>query len=260
MLFAEHLQKLGNEISLQPIHQNISFKTDSDCIIIGYPVHAFNAPKPVLNFLKKLPVRHDNLPIYFIQTSGEPLAFNNAAFIRPQRIAKAKGYRVMGGFSYVMPYNIIFHHSDGMAARMWNIAKLRAPFEADMAAKLKSHLCRANAVQRLVSFILRIEHPAMPIIGRRFKVADDCIGCGLCERQCPQNNIKLKEGRPVFGTSCVGCMGCAFSCPKDAIRISLLDGWRINGTYHFDAEPASDDGTCKYCRKSYLKYFHKHEK
>lgn len=257
-LLAEHLKKLGNDVTLQQLNNDALAETAADCVVIGYPVHAFNAPKPVLNFLKRLP-DGQNKPIYLIQTSGEPLKFNNAAFSHPGHIAKRKGYRVMGGFSYVMPYNIIFHHSDGMAARMWNVVKLRAPLDASIIADKAYHLNKANLFERIVSFTLRIEHPAMPILGRHFKVTKDCIGCGLCERQCPQKNITLQDGKPVFGTSCIGCMGCAFFCPKNAIRISLLDGWRVNGAYRFNEEPSGDGQICKYCRKSYIKYFHRYE-
>lgn len=257
-LIAEQLRKTGNDVTLRQINKDTLPEINADCVVIGYPVHAFNAPKTVLNFLKRLPDGQNKL-IYFIQTSGEPLKFNNAAFIHTGRIAKRKGYRVMGGFSYVMPYNIIFHHSEGMAARMWNVVKLRAPLDASIIADKAYNLNKANLFERAVSFTLRIEHPAMPILGRHFKVTKDCVGCGLCERICPQKNIALRNGKPAFGTSCVGCMGCAFSCPENAIRISLLDGWRVNGAYRFDAQPASDGQICKYCRKSYLKYFHRYE-
>ncbi len=256
---AETLQKSGNEVSLTFLGKDAAVNNGSDCVIVGYPVHAFNMPAPVLAFMKSLPVAKDNTPIYFIQTSGEPLGLNNAAFVRPQRIAKKKGYRVMGGFSYVMPYNIIFKHSDGMAARMWNVVKLRVPPEADIISGKKENLHSVGLFGRFVSFVLRVEHPAMPIVGRHFKVTKDCVGCGLCVRQCRQKNIAMREGKPVFGKNCVGCMGCVFSCPKDAVRPSIFNGWRVNGFYGWDAAPAEDDEICRFCRKYYLKYFHKYE-
>ncbi len=258
-LLSEHLKHLGNDVSLYPLRPDTNLYRECDCMIVGYPVHAFNAPLPVLNFLKRLPDTQRKTPVYFVQTSGEPLKTNLAAFIRPQRIVQKKGYGVMGGFSYVMPYNILFRHSDGMAARMWNVVKLRAPLDTEMISKRQSHLCCVNVFQRFVSFVLRIEHPAMPIVGRHFKVTDDCIGCGLCERQCPQGNITMKDGKPIFGKQCAACMGCAFSCPKDAIRTSVLNGWRVNGKYDWNAAPATDGEIGKYCRKSYLKYFRLYE-
>lgn len=253
----EHLASAGHEVSLSTMC-DAGKAAGFDCIIIGYPVHAFNAPRPVVSFMKKLP-NGDGKPIYMIQTSGEALHMNAAASLRPMQIARRKGYRALGAFSYVMPYNIIFRHSEEMAARMLETAKRRAPHDAAAIARLEKIPVDSNLLDRAVSLILRIEHPAMPIIGQHFRTTDSCIGCGRCALNCPQGNIMMAEGRPVFGHSCSGCMGCAFTCPEDAIRISILDGWRVNGPYGWDGEAATDDEVCSYCRRSYLRYFHKYE-
>ncbi len=230
-----------------------------DGVVVGYPVHAFNAPAPVLKFLKKLPAAHKYLPVWLVRTSGEPLRLNEAAGISPKRILKKKGYAVRGEFHYVMPYNIIFRHSDGMAARMKGAAEKVLPRHAALISAGKGELYKNGAFRRVVSFALRVEHPAMPLIGRRFKATEKCVGCGKCAAVCPQGNIKMIGGRPQFGKNCAACMACSFHCPQDAVKISLLNGWRVNGPYTFEGEPAADADVCRYCRKSYLRYFHKME-
>lgn len=227
-----------------------------DRIVVAYPVHAFNAPAPILKFLKKLPKCRQFIPSYLLRTSGEPLKLNHASGILPKRILKKKGYPVRGELHYVMPYNIIFKHSDGMAARMLHAMEVQLPKDAKMVLAGTGNLERINPLRRFVSFVLRIEHPAMPLIGRTFKSSKDCTGCGLCAKSCPQGNIKIVDGKPKFGGACVGCMSCSFRCPKDAMRISVLNGWRVNGGYYFEGEPATDDEVCGYCRKSYVRYFH----
>lgn len=228
-------------------------------LLIAYPVHAFNAPANVLKFLKSLP-HVDKMPVYIVRTSGEPLKLNDASGITPRRILKKRGYEVRGEFSCVMPYNIIFRHSDPMAARMWSAAELRIKRVAEEIAAGRRELKKVNMFRRFVAFVLRIEHTAMPIIGRHFRATESCIGCGICAKECPQGNIKMVEGKPKFGKTCVGCMACAFTCPKDALKISLLNGWRVNGRYSFGGAPATDDEVCDYCKKAYLKYFHESEK
>lgn len=254
---ADELEKSGNETEIYRIDRKTEYSA-SGCIVIAYPVHAFNAPLPVLKFLKSLPQR-ENTPAYIIQTSGEPLGFNRAACISPIRILRKKGYDVRGTFSYVMPYNIIFRHSDAMAARMWNIVRMRVPSDSQIIASLEKHFWKTSALEKAVSFILRIEHPAMPLIGRGFKVSNQCTGCGKCAARCPEGNIVMRNGRPSFGSECCLCMGCAFSCPSDAVMTSILNAWRVNGKYDFSAECAGDEDIGRYCRSSYLAYFHKYE-
>jgi NADH-quinone oxidoreductase subunit I len=54
---------------------------------------------------------------------------------------------------------------------------------------------------------------------------DQCIGCGLCSRDCPAKAIEMVEvdgkKRPQLNLSkCVFCYQCAESCPKKAIKNS----------------------------------------
>lgn len=58
--------------------------------------------------------------------------------------------------------------------------------------------------------------------GRRtakFYATDACIGCGLCERLCPCEAIKLENGRPNWvEDQCVLCLSCLNRCPQAAIQ------------------------------------------
>lgn len=253
----EELMKRGHSFEMCPIRGDVApvSPREFDLVIVGYPVHAFNAPAPVLSFLKKLR-DGGGKPAVLVRTSGEPLRMNDASGISPRRILSRRGYRVCGEYHYVMPYNIIFRHSDGMAARMWRAAELKLPHDAEEIVSGGGNKPKIGVPRRLVSFVLRVEHPGMHAIGRAFKATETCVGCGKCAVVCPVGNITMKDGKPSFGGSCAGCMACAFHCPRDAIRTGILNGWRVNGAYTFSGEPAADDEVCDYCKKSYLRYFH----
>ncbi|AUX07776.1 pyruvate ferredoxin oxidoreductase delta subunit [Halalkaliarchaeum desulfuricum] len=51
--------------------------------------------------------------------------------------------------------------------------------------------------------------------------AETCIGCGLCERFCPDGVAQEVEGGAydVDLTYCKGCGICAGQCPVDAIEM-----------------------------------------
>lgn len=225
-----------------------------DRVAVGYPVHAFNAPAPVLQLLKSWP-RAQGTAVYFVKTSGEPVRLNDCSCAKPAAILQKRGYKVAGEYHYVMPYNIIFRHSDGMAARMWQAAARRIPHDARAMAEGTFTPWPHGPFKRAFSFLLRIEQAAMPHIGRHFRADERCVGCGKCARICPQGNIRMENGRPVFGKSCAGCMACAFYCPTDAVRLGILNGWRVNGAYAFGGEPATDEEICRYCNKAYRRYF-----
>lgn len=53
----------------------------------------------------------------------------------------------------------------------------------------------------------------------KFWVKDSCTGCGLCEKVCPKNIIRLQNNRPVWEKDdCACCLGCIHRCPAHAIQ------------------------------------------
>ncbi len=57
---------------------------------------------------------------------------------------------------------------------------------------------------------------------KKFAANGDCIACGTCVQICPRGNIRLEDGKPVFGADCIGCLSCVQFCPKQAINIGKI--------------------------------------
>ena len=54
---------------------------------------------------------------------------------------------------------------------------------------------------------------------KKFYAEDTCIGCGLCERNCPQQVIKLENKKPVWTKEkCCKCSACINRGPVKAIQ------------------------------------------
>ena len=261
-LFSERLSERGAECETVRIREDMAAPdvASADTLVIGYPVHGFNAPQNVADFAKGLP-ECENKVYYIIKTSGEPLHINDASSRILDRALKKKGYVKKGEFHYVMPYNMIFRHSDDMAALMWQAAGNTAPSDADIIFEGREHPLKPNAFACLTRLVVAVEHAAMPYLGRLFKVKKDkCVSCGRCEKLCPMGNIEMKDGLPVFGKNCIGCTACSFNCPEDAISIGVLNAWRVNGAYKFapPREGLTKKDVCAYWRGSYVRYFREH--
>ncbi|WP_040195876.1 nitroreductase family protein [Candidatus Soleaferrea massiliensis] len=51
-----------------------------------------------------------------------------------------------------------------------------------------------------------------------------CIGCGLCRKDCPTNNIQLENKKAkIIAQDCIMCGHCVAVCPKAAVSMTGFD-------------------------------------
>ena len=54
---------------------------------------------------------------------------------------------------------------------------------------------------------------------KSFSVTEDCIHCGMCARNCPEDAIEIVDGMPVWvKKKCTKCAACINRCPRAAIQ------------------------------------------
>lgn len=256
--YKECIEASGNECELfaLPLAAPVNL-CDYELIGIGYPIHGFNAPQPLLQFAKSLKKSEAYPRAFIFKTSGEPVKMSRVSSLKLIKILKRRGVKVTNEYQYVMPYNMIFRHTDHMAYVMWETAKKLIPIDcADI-------LCGVERKEKkmfmggFLAWVMRAEHWGAHVIGIGYSVKKrDCISCGKCAKNCPVGNIEMKNGLPKFGNKCLICARCSFHCPKDCIKIGMLNGWRVNGEYSFeDGDPDEKNGHEKYCKKAYDRYF-----
>lgn len=228
-----------------------------DRIGIAYPIHAFNAPRIVLDFAELLPAFPERKRIYLIMVSGEPLRLNDSSDQKLKKILKGKNAEVESAWHYIMPYNMIFRHTESRAFQMYETMQKLVPLDVRRYF-IENQLSALRPIPftGFVTAAFRIEQWFSSKNGRLYRVTNDCIKCMKCVDSCPVNNINFKNGKIRFENRCILCMRCSFGCPKDAIRIGLLNGWRVNKPYEFrEPETEGSDSHKKFCRRSYERYF-----
>ena len=256
----ECLSASGEEAVLFDLEQNRDPDLSLfDVLVLGYPIHAFNAPKLILDFARNLETLRKENPIYVLKTSGEGLSLNEESSAKLFSILRKKGYSLAGEFHYLMPYDMVFRHTEKMAYWMWRTALRLISLDARRILKKERFYRKTFFLLRFPLFLLRIEQKASPLLGKTFRADKKCIRCGLCVRSCPTKNIVMDEKGIHFENRCILCSRCAFFCPKDVIHLGILDFMKVNGPYRFEPTEGTEKER-RTLRRSYRRYFERAEK
>jgi len=249
-LYKEYFQQYGIETDVFSVRMKdkkyVDYPDPSgyDLIGFGFPVHGFNCPKVMNDFVKQLPKLSEKKTAFILKSSGEGLYLNDYASqkIIPKLIRK--NFDVISERRYVMPYNMIFRHTDEMVKGEYIYARALISLhckEISQGKREKVRVCPLKywfvPVVRILWIYAKVQGPTMYADSRK------CIKCNKCVNSCPLGNIRFDEKKQAykFGTNCVLCVSCSFGCPKKAISIGLLNNWRVNGSYQIKKTAARED-------------------
>ena len=111
---AQELEKNAVSVVVYPLERTQIADiplSEYDSIGIAYPVHAFNAPKIVINFARKLPmVKNKN--VFLISTAGEDHPVNYSSSNLLIKVLQKKKYNVFYNRQLYMPANFVVKYSD----------------------------------------------------------------------------------------------------------------------------------------------------
>lgn len=202
-----------------------------DAIVgIGYPIHAFNAPKIVFDFIKLLPSGKGR-KIFLFKCPGDP--FVNGGSTAPMREAlMSKGYKVQLEELMVMPANIATPYPPEYSQALYRIACDKiARSSADLLAG-RVRLQQNNILESVFTLFSVGEQKMAYKLGKYFYTHDNCTGCGCCMKNCPTGNISITAGRPVFAKKCIACFRCVYLCPSSSIALKNIQKVIIPAGYN----------------------------
>lgn len=191
--------------------KTVEIKEDEPFIIV-YPTLAFGMPKMVMKFLDSL----DFSKTYsvLLTTCGGDSG------------GQLRRYKKKYGFNHLnevfMPNNYILSKNGTVQSRaeqenLVNNAHIKLnrisndiKRRLDFTERSKSHFkLTKNVIHDLFNKYT---------LTKEFVVSSDCDSCGICEKVCPVDAIKMEDGHPVWVTdTCEMCLRCLHTCPKNAI-------------------------------------------
>ena len=75
-----------------------------------------------------------------------------------------------------------------------------------------------RTLERLIPFMV---HHVASNVKKYFYSDDKCTGCGICEKVCPSQKIKMENNKPIWQVDigCYTCYACLNFCSTEAVQI-----------------------------------------
>ncbi|QIB69905.1 hypothetical protein Ami103574_11480 [Aminipila butyrica] len=217
--FQSYLESKGCVCSLEKItYRPIACPTAGDLLLLLFPVHAFNAPEAVYQWIAQLnEVDTGDAAVISVSGGGE-VCPNTACRVSSIKGLREKGYQVRYDKMIVMPSNWMASAPSPLPyLLMQALPKAVQQITEDLLSGIQQ-TGKPLWIDRLFSVMGELEKPAGRFWGKRIQVLKACTGCSWCAKHCPAGNITMINGVPTFENKCHLCLNCIYGCPSKALQ------------------------------------------
>jgi ferredoxin len=202
-----------------------------DLIVLLFPVHAFDSPEPIYNWIKTLPLSN-GLPVAVISISaaGE-YWINRASRSGSIKALTLKGYDVFYERMVIMPFNMIIATKNTISIRLLQVLPIKAANTTIEILSKKRRRAYPPLKSRILTYLFKIEKPCVKFFGKELTTRKSCTLCGHCVHDCPMGNIQMKSKKIKFGWHCIACLRCIYACPAKAIYPRISRFMVVKGGY-----------------------------
>ena len=226
-LLAENLKEENRNIEVNRIYRDHINKVetlDIDYYVLIFPVHSFNAPKPIYEWIEHLTGNQCKTAVIAVSGGGNVIT-NTACKSKTVKLLKKSNFNVILEEMVRMPNNWAKVPDKKKYTEI--LSKLPSKIEEISQAILSENSKRKPIywIDYLISALGEAEKKSTHKFGSRIKVLESCSGCGLCSKNCCSSNIQMEnqdlpdiKSKPKFGNRCDMCFGCIYNCPQKALQ------------------------------------------
>ena len=214
------------------IRDEKTWEGDAETAVFVTPTYAWRIPKLVEGWIGRSSFGRPK--VWFVMTCGDDVG---SAGEYNRKLAESRGMTYMGTAKLVMPenYTAMFETPDQETAKaIIRSAEPRAGMLAERISRQEAFPEeKLSAADRIKSRLVNPAFYRFIVSDKAFAVSDSCISCGKCAELCPVRNIRLEDGRPVWGGRCTHCMACINYCPMGAVEYGRKSRKRCRYTCPF---------------------------
>lgn len=188
--------------------------TNDEKLGLVFPVYFYTIPSIVKEFLERVEIKNAGY-VYSVITCGGGTGQASAVL---KRVLANKGIRLYYFMELVMPDNsMLFYQIPSVEAAQGILDAAKTEIDGikrDLTERKTTHIGDNVVLSNLMNLGYKLCSGT-----KKFYAEESCIGCGLCEQNCPEQVIKLENNRPVWNkANCCKCSACINRCPEKAIQ------------------------------------------
>lgn len=231
--FREYLSEKYS-VELVNISEKEKVKTADPNSMVGFisPVHGFNYPPIMLNFIFRFPRTKFKAKVFLMNTrAGMKMGkffvpgLSGLTFWLSSMVLYLKGYRIVGLQPIDMPSNWLLLHptlSNKVIQSIFDRCKVKTEvFAEKISSQQKSYKAAKEVIQDIIITPISVLYYLMGrfILAKSLYADSRCNQCNICISQCPVKAIKQVNGQPFWTIRCESCMKCINRCPKRSIQV-----------------------------------------
>ena len=240
LLIRKYLEEYGVTSNVIPLEHNTYSKNNNHeirntaLLIVLFPVHAFDAPEPIYKWVKSLSQGLKTSTVIISVSAGGDIWLNSACRVGIIKKLKKRNFNIIYEKMMIMPSNFMIATEKQLS--MWLLKVLPLKIENIVKEIISGKKLRIKPTfgGRLLTLLCKSEKLGAKTFAKSFKVKPNCNGCGWCAKNCPMNNIVMRESKPVFHWNCVACLRCVYGCPKNSIDTKIYSFVVIKEGYNLE--------------------------
>lgn len=212
---------------LVSVRCNVENASAENADVIGFvcPVYEWDMPGTMKKFAEKLKI-NPNAYIFMVATY---IAIHGKAFETMENILSLKKAH--------LHYGVALHcvASQCTAYPPFPPEKLMIPYMEKRMNRIGKEISeRRNRSYPTMAWLTRRLYPKLmtPYMevereyDKGFYTNESCVGCEICAKICPTQNITMQGKHPVWNHLCHGCMACVAYCPMKAVQFQTPEAYK----------------------------------